>query len=216
MGLLAILVIISLLGVATMARLRDGTWPHRSLRYLTTMGEEWLVLCYVAWGIRRQGGSLRDVIGGQWLRMRDFARDLLLAATSWILAIACMGVLLRALRLNHGVNIARYLAPQNRLEMFLWLLTSLSAGFCEEIVFRGYLQRQLIAWSGKPAIGILLSALAFGGMHAYQGPRGPIVLSVFGILFGLLARWRRSLRPGMMAHAWHDELFGLVFRTHVR
>jgi hypothetical protein len=27
---------------------------------------------------------------------------------------------------------------------------------------------------------------------------------VLGILLGILAHWRKSLRPGMIAHAWGD------------
>lgn len=29
-----------------------------------------------------------------------------------------------------------------------------------------------------------------------------------GALYGSLALWRKSLRPGMMAHAWSDILSG--------
>lgn len=36
---------------------------------------------------------------------------------------------------------------------------------------------------------------------------------IYGTLFGAVAAWRRSLRPGMLAHAWSD-LFGvIVFRS---
>jgi hypothetical protein len=31
----------------------------------------------------------------------------------------------------------------------------------------------------------------------------------FGLLFGCLAEWRKSLRPGMIAHAWTDIFAGL-------
>ena len=31
-------------------------------------------------------------------------------------------------------------------------------------------------------------------------------------LNNLLAWWRKSLRPGMIAHAWHDSLSGAVLR----
>ena len=56
----------------------------------------------------------------------------------WILVLVCFALLVLASRLNHGVNVARYLAPQNQLEMFLWLLTPFPPGSVEEIVFRGY------------------------------------------------------------------------------
>jgi membrane protease YdiL (CAAX protease family) len=59
-------------------------------------------------------------------------------------------------------------------------------------------------------LGVLASALIFGGAHAYQGARSMALLAVFGALFGVLALYRRSLRAGMFAHAWHDWIAGLA------
>jgi hypothetical protein len=42
------------------------------------------------------------------------------------------------------------------------------------------------------------------------GAVGRIML--FGVLFGLLAVWRKSLRPGMIAHAWSDIFGVIIFR----
>ncbi len=38
----------------------------------------------------------------------------------------------------------------------------------------------------------------------YQGVKMVIVITVLGVLFGIFTHWRKSLRPGMMAHAWGD------------
>ena len=50
-----------------------------------------------------------------------------------------------------------------------WCCLSATAGFCEEIVFRGYLQRQLAAFSKSTLMGVLLSAAIFGVSHGYEG-----------------------------------------------
>jgi hypothetical protein len=34
------------------------------------------------------------------------------------------------------------------------------------------------------------------------------LIFVYGAMFGFLALWRKSLRPGMMVHAWHDAFSG--------
>ena len=34
-------------------------------------------------------------------------------------------------------------------------------------------------------------------------------IALYGGLFGMVAAWRRSLRPGIIAHTWSD-VFGLV------
>ena len=36
------------------------------------------------------------------------------------------------------------------------------------------------------------------------------VIAVYGCLFGLLALWRKNLRPGIIAHILQDSLAGLV------
>jgi hypothetical protein len=36
-----------------------------------------------------------------------------------------------------------------------------------------------------------------------------VKIAIFGAMYGLLAIWRKSLRPGMMAHAWSDILSGI-------
>lgn len=103
------------------------------------------------------------------------------------------------------------LAPANGREIAAWALLCLLVGFIEEIVFRGYLQRQFIGWAhGGVVVGVLASAIVFGSAHAYQGVRGMVLLTVFGALFSLLALHRGSLRAGIFAHAWHDLITGLA------
>ena len=97
-------------------------------------------------------------------------------------------------------------------ESILWLALSISAGICEEAVYRGYLQRQLMAITTSVPAGIALSAVAFGLAHSYQGWRGAVRVGVGGALLGILAYWRKSMRPGMMAHAFGDGFAGVFAR----
>ncbi|MGA3323744.1 MAG: type II CAAX endopeptidase family protein [Terriglobia bacterium] len=209
-GLLAIIAAWAWLGVITAARLRANTGPSLIVFYWRAAIFEWLIVAYVVAGVRRQGGSLRDLIGGSWGRARDFWRDVLVGLVFWIGALLCLGALRFALQVNRGVDAVRFVAPQSKAEMISWVFVSLTAGFCEETIFRGYLQRQFIAWLDKPALGILLSAAIFGLIHAYQGAKQVIIIGVFGALFGILTYRRRSLRPGIMVHAWNDTIFGLA------
>jgi membrane protease YdiL (CAAX protease family) len=102
------------------------------------------------------------------------------------------------------------LLPERGIELALWIALSVSAGICEETIFRGYLQRQFTALTKSAPAGILLSAAAFGGVHAYQGFRMTILIALYGAMFGILAYWRGSVRPGMIAHAWQDSLNGVL------
>ena len=89
---------------------------------------------------------------------------------------------------------------------------SVSAGICEEIVYRGYLQRQFLALTRSSIVAVLAQAVIFGLGHAYQGAKQVVVITVLGLLYGLLAWWRKSLRPGILAHAWSDIFGGWIER----
>ena len=105
----------------------------------------------------------------------------------------------------------KQIAPANGREIAAWILLCMLVGFTEEIVFRGYLQRQFIGWArGSVGLGVLASAVVFGSAHAYEGARGMALITVFGVLFSLLTLYRRSLRAGIFAHAWHDLIAGLA------
>jgi membrane protease YdiL (CAAX protease family) len=97
------------------------------------------------------------------------------------------------------------LFPRTPLEVAIWFVVSFMAGgFCEELVFRGYIQSQLLALSRRTWIAIIGQACIFGLFHIYQGWRPVITITVLGALFGILAAWRKNLRIGMIAHGWQD------------
>jgi CAAX protease family protein len=198
------------------ARMRVAPHPHRAAMYIFTILLEWCVVAYIAWGVHRHGSSLREVIGGRWNSATDFLKDAAIAAGFWILALVVLLCTAVALHTPRGGEAIRFLLPQTRVEILLWVLTSMTAGICEETIFRGYFQKQFIAWTGNVAAGVLLSAAAFGAGHIYQGGRSAILIAVYGLLFGILAETRKSLRPGMMTHAWHDGFAGLAGRLLVK
>jgi hypothetical protein len=132
-----------------------------------------------------------------------------IAAGFWIVAATLLwifGWLLRMAALGRNVS----MLPRGGIELTLWIALSVTAGICEERIFRGYLQRQFMALTMSTPVGILLSAAAFGVAHAYQGFRMVILIGLYGAMGGILAYWRGSVRPGMNAHAWQDSLNGVL------
>jgi hypothetical protein len=101
-------------------------------------------------------------------------------------------------------------APANGLEIGAWGVLCLIVGFSEELVFRGYLQRQGIGILRRAPLGVVLSAMIFGAAHGYQGVRGICIIALYGALFSGIALLRRNLFPGMLAHSWHDFVTGLM------
>jgi membrane protease YdiL (CAAX protease family) len=186
--------------------------------YVSVAVMDWLLLFFAWRGIRQRGGTFRSIIGGRWSNGREILRDLGIAAVFW-------GVILAASWGMRGMDVLQgqghektlgILFPQTPLEVGVWIATSASAGFCEEFVFRGYVQRQLLALSRSTLIAILGQAVLFGVMHAYQGWRPVAQIIVIGVLFGVLATWRKTLRVGMIAHAWLDVWGGWLSQVILR
>ncbi len=176
-----------------------------------------LFLLFLVWiGVRLNRTTLRELIGGRWDTVEAFLLDVAIAGGFWIVAFAILAGLSFALGLTkpsqveEAKKLAEVLAPHTLGGLGLFVLLSTVAGFVEEIIFRGYLQRQIGVLTGNIYAGVVLSAVVFGASHGYEGSRRMILIFVYGMMFGFLALWRKSLRPGMMAHAWHDSFEGVV------
>ena len=105
-----------------------------------------------------------------------------------------------------------FIVPQGAAEIVAFIALTLTAGFCEEVIYRGYLQQQFRAWTHNIWLAIIAQGVLFGASHGYQGWRSMTVIAIFGCAFGALAAWRKNLRPGMMAHAWQDLFTGFVLK----
>lgn len=190
---------------------------NKVLQYLWSMAWEWMLVGFVWLGTGKRI-RLRDLIGGRWATVEDFFLDLVYAGAFWMCALAVLGMGAKLMQLDQAGKIEAmrkqlgFLTPGTNLELALWFCLSTTAGFCEEIIFRGYLQRQFAAIGNSMLLGVVISAVVFGASHGYEGTARMILIGIYGLMFGLLAWWRKSLRAGMMAHAWHDALSGAVLR----
>jgi membrane protease YdiL (CAAX protease family) len=124
--------------------------------------------------------------------------------------LAVIGLSLKAVGLSAPQKTLMAIAPRTPLEVLLWMVLSCSAGFCEEFVFRGYLLRQFSSVGAGLWLGVLCSSLLFGISHGYEGAAGMIAITAYGAMFCTLVFVCRSLRPGMIAHAWHDIFSGAM------
>ncbi len=190
----------------------------RMVFYGATIVWEWVLVADVAWGARKRGVKLRDLAGGRWSTPEDALLDVAIACAFWLVALFVLAGLAFALgmhgpgQLQEARRTLGFLAPHNASELAMWFGLSATAGFCEEIIFRGYFQRQFAALTGVTALGVIAQAVLFGASHAYEGASRMFIIAIYGGMFGLLTVWRKSLRPGMMAHALHDASAGVFFQ----
>jgi hypothetical protein len=114
--------------------------------------------------------------------------------------------------------------PTTGLELLLWTAVSLTAGFCEEHIFRGYLLRQALSFfsttgaSSRSAtvLSIAVTSVLFGGLHLYEGAGGAIFVGMLGVVYAVLALRLGNLRAVIVAHTAQDFLVGLfLFLRHV-
>ncbi|PCJ91239.1 MAG: CPBP family intramembrane metalloprotease [Flavobacteriaceae bacterium] len=101
------------------------------------------------------------------------------------------------------------------------LIVWASAGFGEEIIFRGYFMRQFVKFFGESKVSIVLNivllACFFGFMHSYQGITGQLVAGTVGALLALIFYLRKyDLWFIVAVHGFFDTIaliciyFGLV------
>jgi membrane protease YdiL (CAAX protease family) len=184
--------------------------------YLISIATEWGMAYWVWAGVHWKGGTLRDLTGGRWTSWQSLALDVAIAIPFWLVWEFTAWLVHRAVD-RIQTPTAPYHLPSGFAEISLWILLSISAGICEEIVFRGYLQNQFSAATGSIVAAVILQGAVFGLAHTYQGWKQVIVIAALGILYGALAAWRRNLRANMLAHAWSDIFEGylqFLWRAH--
>ena len=180
----------------------------RLSRYLCVIVMEWVLLLFSWLGMKGRGISMHSLIGGRWATAGSFFKDLGLGVAFTAVGIVVIGAISHLVGGNTDKTVEAMM-PKTLVQVVVWVALSATGGFCEEFIFRGYLMRQFRAWSGSWVVGVIAQGVAFGLAHGYY-LRAMIAIATYGWLLGLLAHWRKSLRPGMIAHALQDTLGGVL------
>jgi membrane protease YdiL (CAAX protease family) len=110
----------------------------------------------------------------------------------------------------------RLFAPTNPRERRMWVGLSLSAGFGEELVWRGVLPALLASLTGSLAIALALSVLSFALAHAIQGIRSVFAIAGIAAAFHALVFVSGSLYVGMVVHFLYDVVAGFTYARFAR
>lgn len=200
-------------------RIEAGAAPDRVKQYRITMLVEWLALAVlmtiwlalgrpvVALGFAKPGGT------GFYIGLL-----LLLAMTGYLAYAWRRASKAKTEERAHVVKSfgsLRHFMPNDHRSYtnFFWL--SITAGVVEEILYRGfafwYLGQFMPAWAV-----VLVSALAFGVGHSYQGVNGILRVTLIGIVFGLYYLLTGSIWLPIVAHALLDILQGAMLFEYLR
>ncbi len=154
----------------------------------------------------RGRNALPELIGRRWDTMERAIGDLAIALVSCAII---QGLEVFAVHYFGATNARRNAAaaallPHTGAERLTWCLVASCVGFSEEVVYRGYLQTQLAAWSHRQSVGIVLQAVLFGVAHADQGYAVAVRVGAYGLVLGVVARARQSLMPVIVSHVAID------------
>jgi len=194
-------------------RVAKGAPAARRNMYRRTMIGEWglAVLAVLLWA--REG--------------RSWALLGLQPPTDWRLIIGLALVLVTAaLALRQAASIRRssddrldklrpklagheLIVPQTLTEYRWFVALSITAGICEELLYRGFLTWLLASYM-PVVVAIIVVSVTFGLAHAYLGRRGIINAGVVGLFMSLIVLASGWLIPAMVIHALIDVSSAIV------
>ena len=150
-----------------------------------------------------------------WLRMAGFA-----FVSAFFLQLFDVGVVMPILNRLTGKTLdysgfASLQGNLGQLILFLVLAWTLAA-LCEELAFRGYLQKRLDDLFGPSMTGVLLSvvtsSLLFGLIHTEQGLIGVVVTIIDALFYSWLKRkFDNNLWVSILTHGFYNSLGMIIF-----
>jgi membrane protease YdiL (CAAX protease family) len=196
--------------------------PHvssmeRLVLYASTIAFQWLAVAVVGWRVWVHGytapqlGLLFDdktklliaglvgaaVIGSlQWLNLRRVGR----------IPVESRGPL---------QAIAERILPQSAVELLPYSALCITAGLCEEFLYRGFAMAALVHAGLTSWLVVLVSSLLFGLAHSYQGRGGIVMTFVVGLVLGASRLSYNSLVPAIFWHSAVDIVAGLAGRRYL-
>ncbi len=185
--------------------------------YAMTIAFQWILVGLVAWRSIARGMTLQDVGLG--------SRGWIGIVAGGLFGAVLVGVLqwlnLRRIGKMEGEapdllrKLANRLLPVNLPEYLPYAALAITAGVCEEFVYRGF-AIAAISRAGVPLpLVVIVSSVLFGLAHAYQGRGGIISTGIFGVLLAIGRLAFGSLVPVMMWHAGLDLAAGVAAHKYL-
>ena len=161
------------------------------------------------------------VIAWWFVQHRPFSRLYVVPHLGWgfggvMLGIATMSVALRAqqraiatsadvrAKLRRRLGGVAAILPATRADWPGFASLAITAGVCEELLFRGFVTWWLLGVIPVFWVAIVAQGVLFGLAHAYQGPRGVLTTGAVGLFMGALVWVTGSLWAAMVLHALMD------------
>lgn len=195
--------------------IRDGVMGARKNAYIYTFIELWVfTLCVLTvWVMQRRPWHELWLGGATALR---FSLGCLLALIVIAFFVLQGQKVQKALarpkavaRLREKLAFADSISPQTASDRHWFWLLSITAGICEEIIFRGFLMWLISVWTGV-IFAAIISSVIFGLEHVYLGVAQVPRIALLGLGFVIVVLISGSLLPAMVIHATMDLSSGEI------
>ena len=213
---LLIVMVLPLVSMSSMRKLkrfsRLGPLPDLTLNNIVGALVLWLCAVGVSLTWFHQGGDIHDL-------------GLIIPTTSsWLasilIALISGTIILWFARRIHSHSTFRKnfigsmeyviaILPRTRRERNSFYLLSISAGICEEVIYRGFIFAYLLSYMNTTAV-VIVSSILFGVAHSYQGLKGIPQTGLVGLALALLYVYTGSLWAPIILHAAIDIGYGYL------
>jgi membrane protease YdiL (CAAX protease family) len=155
-----------------------------------------------AWDLGLRGGELVEVI------LACLVGGLLMGGLHWrnLRRVARVG--------GRGAERMRtlgmHILPQSSAELIAYCGLAVTAGICEEFLYRGFAYAALTRVGLPIWLVVFVTSILFGLAHVYQGRGGVLGTSILGLLFASARVLSGSLVPPIVWHSVIDLVAGIA------
>jgi uncharacterized protein len=185
--------------------------------YATTIAFQWILAMLVAWRALARGLTPIELglSSAGWMHM---------LLPGLLGAVALGGLHWLNLRRMGGMegpgpdlmrSLASRILPDSSLEMLPYFALAVTAGVCEEFLYRGFAMAALSGVGVPTWLVVLLTSLLFGMAHTYQGISGVVGTSLLGIVLGGFRVLFQSIIPLSLWHTTVDLVAAVAGRKYL-
>jgi membrane protease YdiL (CAAX protease family) len=185
---------------------------ERLVLYASTIAFQWLAVAVVGWRAWVHGYTASELGLTSHDKTKVLVAAIVGAATIAVLQwlnLRRVGKLPVRAR-GRFQTMAERILPQSTVELLPYLALAITAGLCEEFLYRGFAMAVLARTGLAIWAVVLLSSVLFGLAHVYQGRSGLVGTLVVGTVLGMARIGYDSLVPVICWHAALDIVAGVA------
>jgi membrane protease YdiL (CAAX protease family) len=183
---------------------------ERLVLYASTIGFQWFAVAVVAWRAWAHGFTASQLGLVIHSRSRILVASIVGAATIAALQWLNLRRVGKIPLESRGPlqAIAERILPQSTIELLPYLALAITAGLCEEFLYRGFAMAALAHVGLQTWAVVLISSVLFGLAHSYQGRGGVVMTLIIGTILGSSRIAYDCLVPAIFWHGAVDVVAG--------